>query len=273
MFTYRTAQRAHFLALILATTVIKHTSVALARPAGNTGQVLPDQWAHVTCYPSSIDFPPPDPESCAEAIQHMPNLDTPLRSYSNRTRFLQLPHLFSSSDGKCVVRAGKGEEVVTGKRLRSLATELLNKCFIAQKGDGVAFLKSRDEFLIVTLERYNTSGITCTDPSPEPAPSGCEGALEMMGSDLDINKVRYMDSESVDPWDVHLPQTFLGPRPGENSTCRIELKVTGQEWLTPATMWQAAVAVNAVCVRRGQKGLMVGLGLSFLEIMVWKIRG
>ncbi|KAL9619459.1 MAG: hypothetical protein Q9204_008298, partial [Flavoplaca sp. TL-2023a] len=208
---------------------------------------LRDQYGHVSCNRSGF-FPPPDPESCAEAIKHIPDDDTPIRSFHDPTRYLQLPHLFSSSDGKCVVRVDAGakvEEVITGKRLRSFATKLLNKCIIAQKEDGLVSVQGRDQYFIVYFAKYDPSGIECSDPSPAPAPSGCEAALDMMGSDLDINIVRYTDDGKVDPWDIELPQTFLGPPGGEEPTCMITLNVTGKEWLTPAKMWQAAVAVNA----------------------------
>ena len=114
------------------------------------------------------------------------------------------------------------------------------------------------------MDRHSP-GSRCSDPSPAPAPSGCEGARDMMGSDLDINPMRYTDDGKVNPWDIELPQTFLGPPGGEEPTCMIMLNVTGQEWLTPAKMWQAAVPVNAVCARRGQQGLILGLGLLFLQ--------
>ncbi|KAL9038679.1 MAG: hypothetical protein Q9180_002987, partial [Flavoplaca navasiana] len=248
--------------------LVKHTSAVFVSPARSLSQrptdqdtsdssavaangtdllALRDQYGHVACY-RSVVFPPPDPESCAEAIKHIPDDDTPLRSFYDPTRFLQLPHLFSSSDGKCVVRVDAGakvEEVITGKRLRFFATELLNKCVIAQKEDGLVNVEGRDQYFIVYFAMYDPSGIKCTDPSPAPAPSGCEGALEMMGSDLDINPVRYTDDGKVNPWDIELPETFLGPARGEEPTCMIMLEVTGQEWLTPAKMWQAAVAVNA----------------------------
>ncbi|KAL8977911.1 MAG: hypothetical protein Q9205_006387, partial [Flavoplaca limonia] len=269
MFTCWVAQRAHLLTLILATTVVKHTNAVFISPAANLGQrptdqdtsdssavaasgtdllALRDQYGHVTCY-GSVIIPPPGPESCAGAIKHIPDDDTPIRSFYDPTRFLQLPHLFSSSDGKCVLRVDAGakkvEEVITGKRLRFFVTELLNKCVIAQKKDGLVNVEGRDQYFVVYFAMYDPSGIKCSDPSPAPAPSGCEGALDMMGSDLDIKTVRYTDDGKVKPWDIELPQTFLGPPGGEEPTCMIRLDVTGKEWLTPAKMWQAVVAVNA----------------------------
>ncbi|KAL8893345.1 MAG: hypothetical protein Q9192_005360 [Flavoplaca navasiana] len=257
MFTYWTAQRARFLTLILATIVVKHTSAVFGSPAGSLSQqptdqdtsdssavaangtdllALRDQYGHVACF-GSVIFPPPDPESCAEAIKHIPDDDTPIRSFYDPTHFLQLPHLFSSSDGKCVLRVDAGakfEEVITGKRLRFPATELLNKCVIAQKEDGLVNVEGRDQYFIVYSAMYDPSGIKCTDPSPAPAPSGREAALEMMGSGLDINPVRYTDDGKVNPWDIELPQTFLGPPGGEEPTCMIMLDVSGKKWLTPA---------------------------------------
>ena len=294
MLSYWAPRRTHFLTFTLVTTIFRHTSAAVAQPSGNliqrpTQQGTSDSSAAavnstslvgdprgedpwvplITCYPPSIlpEHPLPDPRSCAEAIQHIPDEDKPLRSFSDPNRSLQLPHRFSSSDGKCVVSVGEGSGkvnvVITGKRLRSLATAILYKCIFLQKEDGDVFIEGRYHDFMINFAAYNPSGIKCVDRSPEPAPSGCEGALEMMRSDW--SPVRYTDGhgEQLKPWDVELPETFLGPQLGAKSTCMILLDLTGEELYTPARIWQAAVAINAVCARRGQMGLILGLGLLF----------
>ncbi|KAI4119314.1 MAG: hypothetical protein LQ345_000751 [Seirophora villosa] len=269
MFKYWSPQSTRLAIFIFATTIVQHATAAVAQPSGNLIQrpaqqepskpsaittnsidILEepgDKDYHFICLPSLL-HPIPDLESCAEAIKHIPDGDEPLRSFSDPSRFLQLPHRFSSSDGKCVVlvttttESFKTNVMITGKRLRFFATEILSKCVAAQKMDGDVYVPSGQ--YMVLFDHYDPSGIKCADRSPEPPPSGCQGALEMMPVD-GRGDVRYLDGEKVNPWDVELPMTFLGPQAGEKSTCMILLDVTGEEYLMPRKMWEAAVAVEA----------------------------
>lgn len=138
-------------------------------------------------------------------------------------------------------------EIITGKRLRFFATALLSKCVVVQMEDGFVYVKGRDHYFLVRLDMYDPSDIKCADRSPGPAPSGCKGAFEMMPSDP--SPLRYINGDKLNPWDVELPETFLGLQRGAESTC---MDVTGEEWFTPAKLWEAAVAIDAVRARRGQ---------------------
>ncbi|KAL8850899.1 MAG: hypothetical protein Q9221_004212 [Calogaya cf. arnoldii] len=268
MFKNWTTQRTPLAAFIIATTIIQNTTAAVAQAAGNLIQrptqqepsyssairvnstsileVPPGEDYYFGCI-ASLLYPIPDLESCAEAIKHIPNDNKPLRSVSDPSRFLQIPHRFSSSDGKCVVIVTTGSfktnVIITGKRLRFFARKILSKCVAAQKMDGDVYVPSGQ--YMVGFENYDPTGIKCADRSPEPPLLGCQGALEMMPVD-GLGDVRYIDGEKVNPWDVELPMTFLGPQAGVESTCMIMLNVTGEEYLMPRKMWEAAVAVEAV---------------------------
>ncbi|KAI4289208.1 MAG: hypothetical protein L6R35_001517, partial [Caloplaca aegaea] len=150
--------------------------------------------------------------SCEEAIRQIPDTDSPLRSANSR--YFKLPQRISSSDGKCVVYVGPtiGLEIITGKRLRFLATSVVGHCMVARGYEGRIYEEGQSGNIFVSVKQYNPGDIYCADRSPDPAPSDCAAAL----GDIPIESPRrrfFSEGMPQDPtWDVELPwMRFLVP--------------------------------------------------------------
>lgn len=251
MFDYPICLITRFVQFLLATLLLRHTI------AGAAAQPQPGQ---ITC---TGLFSPLSPQSCLDAIKQIPDTDDPLRSANSR--FFLLPQRISSSDGRCVIHVGPGRqprqfEIITGKRLRHLVIQVFRQCLVGQGRMGVIYEKGRAGKFYVLLEQFNPSGISCVDRSPDPAPSDCRGAIETISWVTGTR--RFREGPPQHPTDVQLPVLFVGV-PRVQSTCMIILDTTGDDEGTWYLIWSTAVAIDAMCVRRGLMGWRSHLGLSF----------
>ncbi|KAL8646872.1 MAG: hypothetical protein Q9210_005884 [Variospora velana] len=225
MLRYCVPRRTLLVLLLSATLLFHHTSAAVAQPAGTLIQQPNQQNASdlnaaalnrpdlMNTRPGDIACTRPishlDPRSCEEAIRQIPDTDNPLRSANSR--YFKLPQRISSSDGKCVVYVGPttGLEIITGKRLRFLATRVVGHCIVARGYAGRIHEKGQSGTFFVSVKQYDPGDIYCADRSPDPAPSDCGAALEDVPFE---SPSRRFFSEGVpqDEWDVELPQMFVG---------------------------------------------------------------
>ncbi|KAL8901734.1 MAG: hypothetical protein Q9207_005060 [Kuettlingeria erythrocarpa] len=264
---------------LLATLLFRHSIAAITQPpdnliqhpitrnasdasaiAINSTNLLKTRPGELTC---TGQFSPLSPQSCLDAIEQIPDTEDPLRSAN--FRFIQLPQRFSSSDGRCVVYVGRGSwprnfEIITGKRLRHLINHVFRQCLIGQGRMGVIWERGREGSFYVRFEQFNPSEIRCADRRPDPAPSDCRAALDAMP--FDASTTPFSESRPQHPRGVQLPELFVG-EPRVESTCMIILDTTGDDQGRWALIWNTAVAIDAMCVRRGLMGWGSSLGLSF----------
>ncbi|KAL8917327.1 MAG: hypothetical protein Q9208_007997 [Pyrenodesmia sp. 3 TL-2023] len=278
MLGYPICPSTYLVQFLLATLLFRHTIAAVAQPADNLVQHPTERNASdasaisiistgiLNAYPFKIicrdHFSPLSPQSCLDAINQIPDTDEELRTVNSR--FLMLPHGFSSSDGRCVAHVGTTDpppnfKIITGKRLRDLVMEVFRQCLVRQGRMGLIGHTGPFGVFYVLLEQFDPSEIRCADRRPDPAPSDCRAALETIPFDPNIR--RFREGQPQHPMDVQLPELFVG-EPRVESTCMIILDTTGDDEGTWARIRATAVAIDAMCVRRGLMG-WGSLGLLF----------
>ncbi|KAL8888435.1 MAG: hypothetical protein Q9192_006177 [Flavoplaca navasiana] len=213
-----------------------------------------------------------NPRSCEDAIRQIPSTNTPLRS--RNTRYLSVRNRFSSSDGTCAVdidgyRNNPSFVYITGNHLRSLATQVLHKCVLAPRGpEGMmvgqeGFIFGVDPFgghFVVSLKRYNPKDIKCVDRSPEPAPQYCRAAIDAIPHKR-ADWQGFTDGRQSYERQIELPEMFVNPARSPRLTCMIVLDTTGADNEFWGAIYDAAVAIDAMCVRRGLQGWNNHLGM------------
>ncbi|KAL9015611.1 MAG: hypothetical protein Q9185_006994 [Variospora sp. 1 TL-2023] len=269
-------RRTFIVLLLSATLLFQHTSAAVAQPAGtliqrpnqqnasdssaaalNSSDLMSPRPGDIVCTRPILHLDPR--RSCEEAIRQIPDTDHPLRSANSR--YFKLPQRISSSDGKCVVYVGPtiGLEIITGKRLRLLATSVVEHCMVARGYEGRIHEEGQSGNFFVSVKQYDPGDIYCADRSPDPAPSDCGAALE----DVPFESPRrrfFSEGMPQDPQsDVELPWMFVGEV--LPFTCMVIVDTTGDSWCRWSEIWYVAVAIDAMCVRRGYAGWNNHMGL------------
>ncbi|KAL8835881.1 MAG: hypothetical protein Q9176_006654 [Flavoplaca citrina] len=295
MFSHPVIRGADVVRIILAASIFQYTATAavvqpsgdlIQQPArlnisanpsvGNSTKLLTYEPGDIVCRDEPWILN--NPRSCEDAIQQIPGTNTPLRS--RNTRYLSLRNRFSSSDGTCAVDIDKYQNdhnfaYITGNHLRSLATQVLNKCVLAPRGsEGMmvgqeGFIYGVDPFggqFVVSLKRYNPKDIKCVDRSPEPAPQYCRAAIEAIPHKR-ADWQGFTDGRPSYERQIELPEMFVNPARSPRLTCMIVLDTTGADNEFWGAIYDAAVAIDAMCVRRGLQGWNNHLGVLFFNLV------
>lgn len=207
--------------------------------------------------------------SCLDALDTLNIQRSKIYSFGQRDAGLfdfNLPFRLLSFDGLCafdvVISNWQLTARASGGQILSAATELLNKCALQRQGQG-GFVTGVGIYgsLHVTMHSYNPSHVRCGTLTHPPFQDGCSSmAARITASNGD----RVFGNAGEPDVQENLPSTFMTPSPAE---CAVVIRATDD---SPATkdvtsyynIWQAFMAVRAVCVRNNRVGTFDALGLS-----------
>lgn len=236
-----------------------------APPLALNGTLLKD--THLSCRRHPYGFV--TYSSCLDALNTLNIQRSRVYNFGQRDAGLfdfNLPFRLLSFDGLCAFDIAISNWQLTarasGGQILSAATELLNKCARQQRGlggiiTGVGIYGS----LHITMHSYNPSHVTCGTTAHPPFRDGCSSmAAHITASNGD----RVFGKAGEPDVQENLPATFMTPTP---SDCAVIVRATDRSLGIRDTtsyykIWEAFMAVRAVCVRNNRMGTFTALGAN-----------
>lgn len=215
-------------------------------------------------------FGNPPAASCKNAIAQIPQdpatiTRNPNRRYGPRgwgTWDVTLPKRYISSDGQCIIDLGQtsAPSHVRNSDLLGAGTIIQRECVEKDTPPwgGQVFDMADEMNFLFTMRVYSPPFIRCsnTPPAARPESPSCQTILNTMKVTIAPTKFGAVGIADVDE---HLPQTLTEP----TGKCSITIDTTAPDsqasWYD---LWQAAVALDGMCVRAGRPGKARFLGMN-----------
>ena len=238
----------------------------LAAPAQNSTDSRPDMnGMQYLCTPDFGDDL--DVRSCADAVRQLdirsmtPSVwgERGTGEFSN----VYLPRRYMSTDGKCFVepllQARHLSGIVSQHTLAAAGIVLAQRCAGGRPSTGgIARRLGGDNHIAVVLSKYEPAVQCYGQVSRTPLfKRTCQDLLDRM--DVSEDEKRFGRATDPKGVDVVLPLTL---KAGYLEQCFMTVTTTGEsDVLSMMDVWEAGVAINAMCIRLGKKGVWSAMGL------------
>lgn len=217
-----------------------------------------------TRYGRRLDF-----QDCRNAYSFIPRLDERIARFAQRGSGLPhdiaLPQRVLGSKGKCSINPflilPYESGTASAKNIADSAYALIERC--APRSGGIAINIGGDNHLAVVLEPY-APAVRCEGSGILFSRESCAMIERGMLAD---ERQRLFGDDRLDPQvEEPLPYELLS----SDERCAVTIFSNGDADVeTWYHLWEATVALNAMCVRAGKRGTATGLGVLknlFIEI-------
>lgn len=218
------------------------------------------------CYSRRPEIGPLNIQSCTDAVRQLDIRSTnPILwglRHTGRHYQTYLPRRFIGTDGSCflepVLRQGHDSSSTSQQSIATAAIALIRKCVAGNPSkSGIAKDIGGDSRLALVLSGYRPQVQCFGQVSRTPSfRQSCQDILDTM--DVSENERRFGPPTDPGGIDVALPVSL---KAGYMNRCVLTLVTSGvSDMFSWIEIWEAATAINAVCVRSGRQGKWDNLG-------------
>ena len=213
-------------------------------------------------------------QSCFDAVRQLDIRSTTPSLWGERDTGefynVYLPQRFMSTDGKCfldpLLQGGHQSAVMSQRSLASAGLVLAQRCAGGHPSTGgIARHLGGGSSMALVMSKYEPAVHCYGHVTQNPLfKKSCQDVLDRM--DVSETDQRFGPASDPQGVDVVLPLTL---RAGYLAECVLTVTTSDQtDVLSMMDVWEVAVAINAMCIRVGKKGIWNGLGLHARRLSV-----
>ncbi|KAL8822467.1 MAG: hypothetical protein Q9191_006798 [Dirinaria sp. TL-2023a] len=213
-------------------------------------------------------------QSCLDAVRQLDIRSTAPGIWGERDTGefynIYLPQRYMSTDGRCFVEPVlQGEyksAAISQQTLAGAGIVLSQRCAGGQPSTGgIARQLGAGNRMVLLLSKYEPAVHCYGQTSRSPVfKKSCQDILDKM--DVSEKDQRFGPSSDPEGVNVVLPLTL---KAGYLEQCNLRVTTLDKtDVLSMMDVWEVAVAINAMCIRVGKKGVWNGLGLHDRQLSV-----